>query len=144
MNIRPIAICIFSQNGRILVLEGYDPTKHEIFYRPLGGGIEFGEHSQEALEREIQEELNTAVTNLRYLATLENIFTFDGQPGHEIVQIYDGQFVDKSLYHCPVIKGREEGGQRFTAFWKSLNDFEGKSAPPLYPDGLLELLRQQL
>jgi 8-oxo-dGTP pyrophosphatase MutT (NUDIX family) len=142
MNIRPIVICIFSHNGRILTFEGYDPTRRQIFYRPLGGGIEFGESSQEALVREIREELNTAVTNLRYLATLENIFTFDGQPGHEIVQVYDGQLVDKSLYHCPVIKGREEDGQPFTAFWKSLNDFVGPNAPPLYPDGLLELLRQ--
>lgn len=142
MNIRPIAVCIFSQNGRILVLEGYDPTKQEIFYRPLGGGIEFGEHSQEALTREIREELGTAVTNLNYLATLENRFMFDGRPGHEIVQVYDGQFVDKSLYHYPVIKGIEEDGP-FNAFWKSLSDFTGPKAPALYPDGLLELLRQK-
>ena len=144
MNIRPIVICVFSFNGRVLIAEGYDPTKRQIFYRPLGGGIEFGELSQDALVREIREELDTAVTNLHYLATLENIFTFDGRPGHEIVQVYDGQFVDESLYHCPVIKGREENGQRFTAFWKSLSDFMGKKAPPLYPNGLLELLRQRL
>lgn len=144
MNIRPLVICIFSHNGRILTAEGYDPVKHQIFYRPLGGGIEFGEYSHEALIREIREELDTAVTNLRYLATLENIFTFNGQPGHEIIQVYDGQFVDNSLYYCPAIKGREDDGQRFTAFWKSLNDFTGKNAPPLYPDGLLDLLRQHL
>ncbi|MEJ2748628.1 MAG: NUDIX hydrolase [Anaerolineae bacterium] len=144
MNIRPIVICIFSNNGRILAVEGYDPTKRQIFYRPLGGGIEFGEFSQDALAREIREELDTAVTDLRYLATLENIFTFDGQPGHEIVQVYDGRFEDKTLYRRPVLKGLEDNGQPFTAFWKSLSDFEGRNAPPLYPDGLLELLRQQL
>lgn len=144
MNIRPIVICIFSHNGRILVVEGYDPTKHQIFYRPLGGGIEFGEPGQKALIREIWEELDTAVTNLHYLATLENIFTFNGQPGHEIVLVYDGRFEDQSLYQRPLIKGREDNGQRFTAFWKSLNDFEGPGAPPLYPDGLLDLLRQHI
>ncbi|MCB9419241.1 MAG: NUDIX hydrolase [Ardenticatenaceae bacterium] len=144
MNIRPIVICVFSHNGRILTVEGYDPLKRQIFYRPLGGGIEFGEFSQDALMREIREELNTAVTGLRYLATLENIFTFSGQPGHEIVQVYDGRFEDTTLYRRPVLKGLEDNGQPFTAFWKSLSDFEGKNAPPLYPDGLLELLRQQL
>ena len=143
MNIRPIVICIFSHNGRILTVEGYDPAKHQIFYRPLGGGIEFGEHSQKALVREIREELNTAVINLRYLTTLENIFTFNGRPGHEIVQVYDGHFEDRSLYQRPLIKGCEDDGQPFTAFWKSLSDFEGKGAPLLYPDGLLNLLRQQ-
>lgn len=142
MNIRPIVICIFSHNGRILVVEGYDPAKHQIFYRPVGGGIEFGESSQKALLREIREELDTAVTNLRYLATLENMFTFNGHPGHEIVQVYDGQFEDQSLYQRPLIKGCEDNGQPFTAFWKSLSDFESRGAPPLYPDGLLELLGQ--
>lgn len=142
--IRPIVICLFRHYGRILTFEGYDPTKKQIFYRPLGGGIEFGEHSQQALAREIREELDTAVTNLHYLATLENIFTFNGRPGHEIVQVYDGRFVDETLYHCPLIKGREDDGHRFTAVWKSLSDFEGPNAPPLYPDGLLELLRQTL
>ena len=51
MNIRPIVICVFSFNGRVLIAEGYDPTKRQIFYRPLGGGIEFGELSQDALVR---------------------------------------------------------------------------------------------
>ena len=144
MNIRPIVICVFSHNGRILTVEGYDPLKHQIFYRPLGGGIEFGEPSRDALVREIREELNTAVTDLCYLATLENIFTFNGRVGHEIVQVYDGRFVKESLYHYPVIKGLEDNGQPFNAFWKSLSDFEGPKAPPLYPDGLLELLRERL
>ena len=41
--IRPLAICVFLNNNRILVAEGYDPIKQQTFYRPLGGGIEFGE-----------------------------------------------------------------------------------------------------
>jgi hypothetical protein len=28
---------------------------------------------------------------------LENIFTFNGQPGHEIVLVYDGRFVEERL-----------------------------------------------
>lgn len=34
--IRPIAICVFRRDNRILVGEGYDPVKKESFYRPLG------------------------------------------------------------------------------------------------------------
>ncbi len=41
--VRPLAICVFRHHDRILVMEGYDPVKKEHFYRPLGGGIEFGE-----------------------------------------------------------------------------------------------------
>ena len=85
--IRALAICIFSHNGKILVFEGYDPLKDEIFYRPLGGGIEFGERSEEAIHRETMEEIDAEVKDLVYLGALENIFVFNGEPGHEIVQV---------------------------------------------------------
>ena len=48
-NIRPIAVCVVRNNDNILVFEGYDPVKKETFYRPLGGAIEFGEHSKSAV-----------------------------------------------------------------------------------------------
>ena len=31
--IRPIAICIFYHNNKILVFEGFDKVKNEFFYR---------------------------------------------------------------------------------------------------------------
>ena len=55
--IRVIAVSVFQNAGRILVFKGHDPVKGETFYRPLGGAIEFGETSQQALVREIREEL---------------------------------------------------------------------------------------
>ena len=93
-HIRALAICIFSHNGKILVFEGHDPLKDEIFYRPLGGGIEFGEHSEETVHRELMEEISAEVKDLVYLGTLENIYVFDGEPGHEIVQVYDGALAE--------------------------------------------------
>src|SRR5215216_5710043 len=91
--IRPIAICVFRHHNCILVAEGYDPVKEEYFYRPLGGGIEFGENSAETIYREILEEINVEVDreSLQYLGALENIFNFNGAMGHEIVLIYDGR-----------------------------------------------------
>ncbi|HSG42427.1 MAG TPA: NUDIX domain-containing protein [Anaerolineales bacterium] len=138
--IRPIAICIFRNHDRILVFEGVDPSNKEIFYRPLGGGIEFGEHSEDTIRREILEEINAEVNDLRYLGTLENMFTFDGRSGHEIVQVYDGVLKESELYEQAVIVGHEaEIDESFNVYWKDLNDFrKGKSI--LYPDGLLELL----
>lgn len=136
--IRPLALCVFQHQERILVSENYDPTKRETFYRPLGGGIEFGEQGIDAAAREIREELAAAVRDLAYLGTLENIFTFNGKPGHEIVLIYDGSFVDASLYDRDSLAGRE-GSHAFKAVWKHLSDFV-PGHPPLYPDGLLKLL----
>ena len=138
--IRPIALCVFHNKDRILVFEGYDKAKDETFYRPLGGGIEFGESSENAVRRELKEEINVDVADLKYLGTLENIFTFNGNSYHEVVMIYDGVLTDSGLYDQAVIVGREANGEEIRAMWKSLDEFaEGESI--LYPDGLLGLLR---
>jgi ADP-ribose pyrophosphatase YjhB (NUDIX family) len=137
--VRPIAIGVFRHNHKILVAEGYDSVKKEIFYRPLGGTIEFGEPGEQTLRREMQEEIAAEVTNLRYLGAIENIFTFNGQQGHEIVLIYAGEFVDKAMYEQPSLMGQEDNGAKFKAVWKSLADFQDGQVP-LYPTGLLEVL----
>jgi len=139
--IRPLAICVFQRDKYILVAEGYDPIKNQKFYRPLGGGIEFGERSEDTIRRELQEEINAKVGELFYLGTLENIFTFNGMLGHEIVMVYDGTLLDSGLYEQTVIVGQEPDiDEAFNIVWKSLAEFEsGESI--LYPTGLAELLR---
>jgi 8-oxo-dGTP pyrophosphatase MutT (NUDIX family) len=139
--IRPLVICIFSQDNTILAAEGYDPAKAEVFYRPVGGGIHFGEYSQDALVREIREEFEAEITNIRFLGALENIFTYDGQLGHEIVLVYDAKFANQSLYDQTWIVGYEDDGLSFKAVWKRLADFQ-RGSDRLYPDGLWELLCQ--
>lgn len=137
--IRPIAICVFHHDGRILAAEGREPSTGRLFYRPLGGAIEFGEHSADTIARELAEELGAAVTDLHYLGTLENIFTYGGETGHEIIMVYDGAFVDSSLYERS-LEGAEDDGEPFRAVWVSLADCKDPAAPPLYPTGLIDLL----
>lgn len=138
--VRPLAVCVFRHDRHILVAEGYDSLKRQVFYRPLGGKIKFGERGAETIMRELREEIKAEVTDLRYLGTLENLFTYQGEPGHEIVLVYDGAFADRGFYVLQSIEGRDDHVLLFTAYWKSLSYFRGKKAPPLYPDGLLELL----
>ena len=139
--IRPLVICIFRKDDRILVAEGYDPVKNEHFYRPLGGGIEFGEYSEQTIHRELWEEIGAEVCELKYLGTLENVYVFNGTPGHEIIRIYDGVLKNAELYELPEIIGREmDIDAIFRAVWKRIDEFgAGKSI--LYPTGLLELLK---
>ena len=141
-HIRPIAICLFRRGDKILVSEGYDPLKDEHFYRPLGGGIEFGENSRETICRELLEELNMEVdaSTLRYLGAVENIFTFNGTPGHEIVIVYDGELKEQAVYEQELVLGREVNGGDIRAIWKGLNEF-GAGKAILYPTGLIELLQ---
>ena len=138
--IRAITIALFVHEGRFLVGECYDPTKAQTFYRPLGGAIEFGEHSIEALRREVREEVNAEITDIRYLGTMENIYIFDGTPGHEIVQVYDATFTDPAIYERDAFMG-DEGGNPFIATWMAPDEFN--DVTPVYPAGLLEFLRER-
>lgn len=136
--IRPIALCVMRQDNRILVSKGYDSVKQAFFYRPLGGGIDFGETSRDAAVREMQEELMADVHDSVLLGVLENIFVYEGDPKHEIVFVYDAVFVDPSLYDRPVLKG-VEGEDSFEAIWLSKDQFQAEDIP-LYPSGLQALL----
>ena len=142
--VRAIALCIFQKDGRILAARGYDPVKNQVFYRPLGGTIEFGEPAALTVVREIQEELNLESTGIKYLGTLENIFTFAGKSGHEIVLIFDGAFVDPSVYQQAVLHGNEGNNEPILAEWIKIDDYSTGNTganPPLYPTGLYELIR---
>lgn len=131
-------ICLFSHNGKILAAKGTDSVKQNEFYRPLGGMIEFGEHSSAALKREIMEETKQEIKNLKYLGTLENLFTYEGKQGHEIVLVYDAEFVNTELYLKEEIDVTE-GNIWCKAYWLSVSDSrEGKVR--IYPDGVTELL----
>lgn len=139
--IRPIAICVFRHQNRILVFEGYDPARDQIFYRPLGGSIEFGEHSSKAVAREINEELGAEICNVSFLGSIENIFSFNDRTGHEFVQVYDAKFVDPKFYQQESPEAYEADGSKLNVMWKDLEFFKAGNAP-LYPAGLLELLEK--
>ena len=133
---RVISICVFRHGSRILVAEGFDEHKGEQFLRPIGGEVELGESTVETISREVREELGQEIHNVKRLAVLENLFQYNGQQGHEIVFVFDAEFIDKTLYETSEIPINEDvwiGPAR----WIELNRLPDA---PLYPDGLVELL----
>jgi 8-oxo-dGTP pyrophosphatase MutT (NUDIX family) len=137
--IRPIAICVVRRDEFILVFEGHDPTKPETFYRPLGGGIDFGETGRETVARELREELGAEIGNIHYVGMLENIFMFGGKPKHEIVLVYEADLIDEAFYSLEERVGHESDGTPLQVMWKRIADFSDGGLV-LYPDGLLALL----
>ena len=135
--VRVKAICLFTSADRLLAVDGFDPTKQRSFWVPVGGRVEFGETSTEAIVREVREELSMEITDLRLLGVLENIFEFDGGDGHEIVFVYDARFADSLMYDQAVISVMA-GDEAFTAHW--IDPFAPENGSPLYPEGLLGLL----
>lgn len=138
--IRPLAVCVFRDGNRILVSDGIDPSDQTAYCRPLGGSIEFGERSADAVVREIREELGAEVRDVRLLGVLENLFTLDGRAGHEVVFVYDAKFVDDSLYLQDAIPFSETDRTSGFARWFDLSRADDAPAQ-LAPEGLSDLLR---
>jgi 8-oxo-dGTP pyrophosphatase MutT (NUDIX family) len=130
--IRAIALGLIQDGSRLFVSEGFDPVKQDTFYRALGGGIEFGETSLAALKREFREELQAELTNIRHLGCLENLFMFNGKPGHELVQLYRCDFVDQTFYQLEHVNFADSD-RTYTAYWIERDRFhsgELRLVPP--------------
>jgi 8-oxo-dGTP pyrophosphatase MutT (NUDIX family) len=121
--IRVLALGLIQDGDRIFISEGYDPVKEQTFYRVMGGGVDFGETSLEALNREFQEEIQAELKNIRYLGCLENIFTFNGEPRHEIIQLYECDFVDQKFYQLESLVF-SEGKRKKKALWVDIKRFQ--------------------
>ena len=135
---RPVAVALIRRGDDILVFDVPDEVKHAVGWRPPGGTIEFGERGTDAVVREIHEELGVEVVDPVYLGTVENIFTYLGENGHELVRVYAVRFDDARLYQQERFECIEANGVAFTCAWKAIADF--RAGAPLYPDGLLGLI----
>ncbi|WP_373975736.1 NUDIX domain-containing protein [Chitinibacter sp. SCUT-21] len=133
--IRAKVVCLFEDNGQYLLAEGFDPTKQQHYLMPIGGGIEFGELSADAVIREVAEEIGVQIESPRLLKVFENLFTFDGVAGHEIVFVYLAQL------NAPLQSsiGVESNGAQFKLHWLSVAQMN-ELAWPVYPTGLFDEL----
>jgi len=113
------ALCLIENDGKLLLCKGYDSVKKETFFMIIGGTVNFGEKTEEALRREMREEVNSEIENLKFLTVVENIFTYEGKNEHEICFIYKGDLSNKEVYKKEYIKINEEG---LPAEWVPISD----------------------
>ncbi len=136
-NIRCNALGIIKHKNRVLVSKGKDIEKQQEFCRLFGGGIEFGERSREALVREMKEELGVDVTEVAFMRVIENIFTYNGEPFHEITFLYNCAFKDPQVYTFERFERIDKPG--VFAEWVDLEDItSGKLI--LYPEKAVPFL----
>ena len=134
--IRPVVLGIITKNNKLLVGEGYDKVKKQTFYRCLGGGIEFTEKSNEALKREFQEEIQADITVKDFLGISENIFTYNGKQGHELVFLYSAELKDSDYKEEYIILDEEDSG---LVKWIDVEEFK-KHKKILYPTEVLNYI----
>ena len=138
--IRLIAAAVIRHGERILVWDDYDPASGEIVAVPLAGGIEFGETGEQAIARELGEEIGATTNRIEYLGLLEDIFEWGGQKRHEIYLLYDVVLADDTVYDAAEVPVVEPDGTAYLARWRPLSDF--RTGARLVPDGLLDLIEQ--
>lgn len=133
-NFRVAGIAI---DGDHILLHRFD---QDDFWTFPGGRVELGETGQEALVRELKEELNANIEIFRLLWLVENFFEYSCQQYHEIAFYYLMQFPGDSPYltkNKSFFGIEEDNKLEFRWF---VNDFEVLKDLPLLPSFLQKSL----
>ena len=134
--VKAMAVIRRPGDGALLVSEVANPSG-ELFHRPLGGHVEFGEYALDTVRREFLEEIGQALTEVRLAGVLENIFQWGGATQHEIVFIFTAAFADEAAYGIPQQAIADDHG-RARVIWR----MPETASPPLYPAGVAGMAAQ--
>ena len=94
-----MVLTLVRRNNEILVSCGQNLINGKQHYRPLGGGIDFGELSVDCVSREMLEEINIELTEVTFLKHFECVYkTISGTPRHDLVFMYEAKFKDEANY----------------------------------------------
>lgn len=113
---------VIVQNNKLLAQKN---TKTNEYYL-VGGRVRFGESTEEALVREIKEELNITVTDYKPLWINECFFVHDGMKFHEICMYYLVEISNTGFNNYETVFETKEGNRINTYEWldiDKLNDF---------------------
>jgi ADP-ribose pyrophosphatase YjhB (NUDIX family) len=139
---RQAALCLFRRGEQFLITDLVDPVTGTAMHRPPGGGLEEGETPEQALHREVMEELGIALKSARFLGAIDHVWYWKGREVHERAWLYLADAADDPRLErgeTPLII--EADGDQVQTCWRRL-DAEG--LPPLCPAGLAELLARSL
>lgn len=129
------ALGLHWRDGRLLAAEVLDDAGRVKGVRPLGGSVEFGETAQAAVIREFQEELGIDVQVLGPPIFLENIYTHEGQTGHDVMAVYEVAF-PPGAFATDTRIAFHDGEILCHAEWVDIDTLDIPGRPDLYPTGL--------
>lgn len=138
-SIRTKVIGIAKHHDRLLVCEVLDDDGALKGWCPLGGGVEFGETTEDALKREMQEELGCEVLISGTPSVYENIYEHHGVKGHEIVFAFPVSFRNPQIYARDRFQICEDRGSMHWVEWINIDRFRNGTTV-LFPDALAPLI----
>lgn len=112
-----LGIVVRPSDGRVLAMRFDRDARNLVFYRPPGGGVEFGETAIDAVARAMREEVGHPVRVVRLGSVTENIFDAQGQTHHEIIFNWLVDFEEAHLYTQAEFDVVEANGVHFVAHW---------------------------
>ena len=119
--------------------DDHDPVTGAVVAVPLAGGVEFGETGEQAIARELREEIGATATRVDYLGFFEEIFDWAGRKRHEVWLVYAVELAERAVYEADELAVIEPDGSSYPARWRRLGEFEQSAR--LVPDGLLAAIR---
>ncbi len=136
VSVKALAVVLDPARSRHLVFRARNQAGQE-FNRPLGGTVELGERTVDAVVREIREEIDATFVPAALLGVVENIFELDGQLGHEIDFLYVGSIAESNAVPDAGCTFDDVGSPGW-AEWRPVAEPSVDVA--LYPTGLQGLL----
>lgn len=125
----------------LLVFDGYDGD--DLFHRFLGGTVEFGEHSREAVVREFGEEVGERFVVAGLVGTFERVFEFDGETGHQVWRVYEGHLDADWPYDRETFTYEEDiPDGEMTARWVSVADLRSPETT-FHSEAVLDALERR-
>lgn len=105
LNVRAAGIII--HNNKLLVHKNINKDHYAL----IGGRVKIGEDSKTTIQREIKEETGKDIEILKSIATIENFFEMKNSKYHEILFVYQVEFIneeDKKIeYSLENIEGKK-------------------------------------
>ena len=121
-NIRARACGVFRRGSEALLIRLHNPDTGWTRYITPGGGMVYGESSEDAVRREMREELGVEVSDAHYVGAFEDLSTTsEGFLSHSVSLVYEVSTDDQAFYDQEEVVV-DDTAATFVAVWRRIAD----------------------